>query len=149
MRFVADTDEWLNRRVEGASDNASGEWTMLGGQIRLYPALAVGETAYFAYLHRNCVTLSSGGSGDSFLNDADAFALDERVLKLGMIVEWKQKKGSAYAEDMGTYGDALSVAMGHDGPSPIIIGRQPLSANARIAIPTQTIYVPPGPVSPP
>ena len=41
MRFVPDTDEWLNRRADnGASDNAWGEWTMMGGQMHIYPALA-------------------------------------------------------------------------------------------------------------
>ena len=36
---------------------------------------------------------------------------------------------------MGTYGDALTYAMGHDAPAPIIIGRRPISANARYAYP--------------
>ena len=34
-------------------------------------------------------------------------AIDERLLKLGMIWQWKANKGSPYAEDMGTYSDAL------------------------------------------
>ena len=79
--------------------------------------------------------LSSGGVNDVFQNDDDSFALDERVFKLGMIWQWKAQKGSPYAEDMGTYGDALTYAMGHDSPGPIIIGRRPLSANARYAYP--------------
>ena len=32
--------------------------------------------------------------------------------------------------------------MGHDQPGPILIGRRPLSANSRVAIPSQTIYFP-------
>jgi hypothetical protein len=44
------------------------------------------------------------------------------LLKLGMIWQWKAQKGSPYAEDMGTYGDALTIAMGNDSPSPIIVG---------------------------
>ena len=52
-----------------------------------------------------------------------------------MIWQWKAQKGSPYAEDMGTYGDALTNAMGHDSPAPIIIGRRPISANARYAYP--------------
>ena len=43
-----------------------GEWTMYGGQIHICPALAVGETAYFAYLDKNCVALAGGGFGDTF-----------------------------------------------------------------------------------
>lgn len=127
MRFVPDTDEWINRRADnGTSDNAWGEWTMMGGQIHIWPALEVDQAAYFSYLHRNCVRLASGGFSDSFFADGDSFVLDERVFKLGMIWQWKAQKGSPYAEDMGTYSDAIANAMGRDKPSPIyILGRGP------------------------
>ena len=141
MRFVPDTDEWMNRRARHYTD-AWGEWTIIGTQMQFAPVLAAGATAYFAYLHKNCVALASGGFGDSFQSDNDAFVLSERVLKLGMIWQWKAQKGSPYAEDMGTYGDALTMAMGHDSPAPIIIGRSPISAGAKTAIPSQTIYLP-------
>ena len=134
MMFVPDTDEWLNRRARNES-NAFGEWTMLGGEMLIYPALAVGETAYFAYLDRNCVALAGGGFGDTFMADGDGYALDERVLKLGMTWQWKAQKGSPYAEDLGTYGDALTSAMGRDSPAPIILGRKSVSVNARVAYP--------------
>jgi hypothetical protein len=126
MRFVPDTDEWLNRRARNIYDPA-GEWTMIGGQMLIAPVLAVGITAYFPYLEKNCVKLNSGGNGDSFLADTDSFRLDERLLKLGMVWQWKANKGTSYAEDMGTYADALSIAMGHDSPAPIIVGRRPMS----------------------
>ena len=137
MRFVPDTDEWLNRRSRNYYD-AAGEWTMLGGQMLIAPVLATGTSVYFPYLEKNCVNLASGGSGDSFMADADSFRLDERLLKLGMIWQWKQNKGTSYAEDMGTYTDALAMAMGHDRPAPIIIGRRPISANVRTAYPWPT-----------
>jgi len=100
--------------------------------------LEVGETAYFAYLDKNCVTLNGGGVSDAFLNDADSFRLDERVLKLGMIWKWKAQKGSPYAEDLSNYGDAIAVAQGHDSPSPIIVGRMPISASVRASYPLAT-----------
>ena len=136
MRFVPDTDEWLNRRVDnGAATMRGASGRCWAARCTSFPALAVGQTAYFAYLDKNCIALAGGGFGDVFLNDGDSFVLDERVLKLGMIWQWKAQKGVAYAEDMGTYGDALTNAMGHDSPAPIIIGRRPISANARIAYP--------------
>jgi hypothetical protein len=64
------------------------------------------------------------------MSDVDMFALDERLLKLGMIYQWKALKGSPYAEDMGTYQDAIMMAMGFDKPSPIIVGRKPISSLA-------------------
>jgi hypothetical protein len=123
MMFVPDADDWINRRNYGWY-SPWGEWTMMGGQLLIAPTLASGQTVYFIYIHKNCVTLASGGVGDSFLADGDRFALDERLLKLGMIWQWKANKGAAYAEDMGTYGDALNSLAGRDTPAPIIVGRK-------------------------
>ena len=105
---------------------------MIGDQIHIVPALAAGESAYFAYLDKNCIRLSGGGYGDTFLNDADSFALDERVFKLGMIWQWKANKGGAYAEDMGNYSDALARISGSESPSPIIIGRRPMASAGNV-----------------
>jgi hypothetical protein len=133
MMFVPDTDQWLQRRALNRF-SAWGEWTIVGGQMLIHPVMAVGETATFAYLDKNAVALFSGGLGDGFQADGDAYVLDERVLKLGMIWQWKAQKGSPYAEDVGTYGDALTNAMGHDSPAPIIIGRTPISQGTTVGI---------------
>jgi hypothetical protein len=125
MVFISDTDEWDQRRV-AVEEDAWGEWIMYGGQIHIWPIMAVGVTARFSYLEKNCISLASGGVSDRFQADDDTFRLDERLLKLGMTYDWKMKKGSPYAEDMGTYSDAIAMAMGHDKPSPIIIGRHPI-----------------------
>jgi hypothetical protein len=125
MRFIPDTMEWLNRRSRNIND-AYGEWTSLNGQILIWPILATGVSAYYPYMHKNCITLAAGGVSDTFQADGDSFPLSERVLKLGMIWQWKAQKGSPYAEDLGTYGDALTSLMGRDGPQPTLIGRRPL-----------------------
>jgi hypothetical protein len=134
MTFIPDLEEYMNRMNRNIH-NPYGEWTLVSGQIFIQPTLQVGESASYTYLDKNCIKLASGGLGDSFTADNDSFRLDERLLKLGMIWQWKANKGTSYAEDMGTYSDALSIAMGHDSPAPIIIGRRPMSANVRIAYP--------------
>ena len=51
LRFISDSDEWMQRRAAGT--NASyGEWTIMGGQMLIEPALAYGATARFAYLEQ-------------------------------------------------------------------------------------------------
>ena len=135
MRFVPDTDEWLQRRAAGDADS-SGEWTMLGGQMHIHPALAYGATARYAYLDKNCIVRASDGIfTDRFWSDTDYYRLDSRLLELGMIWQWKAQKGAPYAEDMGTWGDALALMFAADSPAPIIVGRLPISANARVAYP--------------
>jgi hypothetical protein len=106
--------------------------------MHIYPVMPVGQSVYFAYMDKNCVTLVGGGRGDEFLNDADSFLLGDRLLKLAMIYQWKMNKGGAYAEDMSTFGDALAVAQGHDSPAPIIINRRPISTDAHTAYPFVT-----------
>jgi hypothetical protein len=132
-RFIADADDWVHRRARDYSE-VNCEWALIGSQIQIWPALEAGVTATYAYLNKNCIALSGGGYGDIFQNDADSFALDERLLKLAMIWQWKASKGSPYAEDMSTYGDALAMAQGADTPAPTIIGRKHVSA-AVIAYP--------------
>jgi hypothetical protein len=133
MTFVPDANDWIQRRALNRF-SAWGEWTIIGNQMLIWPVMGVGVTATFAYLDKNCVALASGGYGDTFQADGDSFALNERVLKLGMIWQWKAQKGSPYAEDMGTYGDALTIAMGKDGPAPTIVGRKPISASSTIGV---------------
>jgi hypothetical protein len=126
MQFIPDLNEWIQRRALNRF-SAWGEWTMVGNQMLIWPVMGAGVSATFGYLDKNCVQLAAGGYGESFQSDNDSYALDERVLKLGMIWQWKAQKGAPYAEDMGTYGDALTNVMGHDSPSPIIVGRKPRS----------------------
>jgi hypothetical protein len=131
-RFIADTDEWVQRRALNRVDGR-GEWTILRKQMHIFPVMPAGVTASFAYISKNAIALAAGGYGDEFITDNDTFVLSERLLKLGMIWQWKANKGSPYAEDMGTYSDALSAAAGFDSPAPIIIGRLPISATIDVA----------------
>ena len=56
MTFVPDTDEWLQPPRRRLERQAWGEWTMCGGKMHhLRRRWPVGETAYFAYLDKNCV----------------------------------------------------------------------------------------------
>ena len=137
MTFIADTDEWLNHRVRGFT-GSFGEWTLFGNDMHIYPVMLVGQNAYFGYLDKNCIALNGGGFGFEFQNDLDTFLLGDRLLKLAMIWQWKANKGGSYAEDMGTFGDALAIAMGHDSPAPIIVGRLPITSTARTAYPGPT-----------
>ena len=129
LSFISDTDEWIVRRARGAN-SSFGEWTMLGDGMHIHGPPAAGASVYFAYLGKNCINLASGGRSDSFVADGDTFVLSERLLKLGMIWQWKAQKGAPYAEDMGTYGDALTYAMGHDQPAPVIIDRKVAGSGA-------------------
>jgi hypothetical protein len=130
VAFVASEDEWLESILNNQF-HMNGQWIISGGALHIRPPLPAGAVAHYLYLDKNCVALASGGTGDAFMADTDTFLLDERLLKLGMVWQWKAQKGSPYAEDMGSYSDALANAMGHDAPAPIIIDRRPMSHHNR------------------
>jgi hypothetical protein len=142
MTFISDADEWLQHRLQDWTD-PYGEWTMMGNKMLVWPPLGGftpadpptpsvnPETVQFMYLHKNCITLASGDLGDRFTSDDDTFNLSERLLKLGMIWQWKAYKGGTYAEDIANYEDALAMIAGADKPSPIIVGRMNLSTARR------------------
>jgi hypothetical protein len=132
LRDPADNSLW---RSTVATTSGSGTFAADRAANPGYWISVPHTSVYFPYLEKNCVSLASGGYGNAFMADTDSFRLDERLLKLGMVWQWKQNKGTSYAEDMGTYSDALSIAMGHDSPAPIIIGRRPMGGGVRTAYP--------------
>jgi hypothetical protein len=156
MRFVSDLNEWIQRRARNYTDSR-GEWIYHTGKFSLWPPLEPADTATFSYLAKNCIFLFSGGVGDRFTQDGDQFILEERLLKLGMVFQWKMNKGSPYAEDMGTWFDALAMAFGTNKPSPIIVGRQVLGGTDAYGVTPPTSFSvalegpagPPGPQGPP
>jgi len=141
LTFVSDPDEWLVDEMNGYTE-PGGAWTIYGNQIHVRPTPPVGTQLKFWYLHKNCVALTSGGYGDTFLADTDVFRLPERLLKLGMIWQWKANKGGTYAEDIANYEDALSTVAGSDKPAPILVGRVNLSVAANQSYPFLTPSAP-------
>lgn len=146
MRFISDFDEWQQRRALAYTD-PFGEWTLVGNQMLIQPIMqgpitgppaVAATTAKFTYLDKNCIALNAGGFGDTFQNDADTYRLPERLLKLGMIYDWKMKKGSPYGEDLSTYSDAIAMLMGTNKPMPILSVGQPIGGSTAYPFPTPT-----------
>lgn len=126
-----DTDQWLGITVQNFR-SIIGAWTMLGEQILIKPAMANLSTAQFYYITNLIIKDVGGTPKAAFTADDDVFRLDERVLKLGMIWQWKANKGLAYAEDMSTYEDAIAVSAGADKGSNILVvgrGRSPVDTD--------------------
>jgi hypothetical protein len=135
LTHISDTDEWLEMQVR-SYDYVVGAWTMLGGNIEILPALASAVTAKWYYVSNLIVAPASGANKTAFTADDDSFRLSERVLKLGMIWQWKANKGQAYAEDMTNYENAIEQAIGEDkGQRTIRVGRPRMPRDVSIAYP--------------
>jgi hypothetical protein len=134
---VTDYDKWLELRTLSFATLANA-WTLLGGRIHVQPALVPGVAATYAYQSK-LFARGAGGDKGRFDNDADEFILNEELLKLGIVWQWKSQKGHAYAEDMANYEELLSTLTATNiGPRRIRIGV------ARM--PTDAVYAYPGTV---
>lgn len=124
LEHVPDTDQWLGIVASGLV-TAIGQWTLYGNQIHIRPAMAAGDSAKFYYITKNRVQAASGPNKNLFTLDTDTFLISERVLRLGIIWNWKSNKGLPYSEDMQSYEIALAEAVSRDkGSKAITVGLQ-------------------------
>lgn len=131
FRAAADLDDWLYLNDAGFS-GSPGTWVIFGGQFRVYPAMATGETARFYYISNVIVT----GSKTAFSADSDSFLLSEKLLRLGVVWRWRSNKRMEYAEDLKNFEIALSEETGKDKGSKILkIGRRRTPSDVTIAYP--------------
>jgi hypothetical protein len=144
LRQVTDHNQWL-QEINQSFTSSPPAWTLLGGQIVFNPAPAASEDMRYYYMSnlycRSSSTVgndffplnlpfefpdgSEGTRKASFTEDGDAFQLDDRLLRLGMIWQWKADKGQPYAEDMENYGVHLQQRIAADiAPRRVSMGRQ-------------------------
>jgi len=130
-----DTDQWLGMEIQNFQTIIGG-WTLIGENMEVKPALASAATAKFYYITDLIVSPASGDNKTGFTVDTDSFRLSERLLKLGIIWQWRASKGLPYAEHMSSYEDALGVEIGNDkGSNILVVGRQRLPFDAEFAYP--------------
>lgn len=119
---VPDMDTWImiqNGFYLGVI--SPGWWMLTGGEFQFQPAPATGATANFPYISKDYAIPQGGGTAKAaFDTDLDTFALDERLLTLGLIWRWRAQKRLEYAEDMATYEMALSQAQTRDRGATVI-----------------------------
>ncbi len=130
FRRALDLDEWLNLN-DFQSNGSPGNWIILAGEMQIFPAMPVGETARFYYISKNIVANQT-----AFLADDNEFVLPERLLTLGLIWRWRAMKRTEYAEDLRNYEIALSQEIKNDkGAQMITVGRQRMPAGISVAYP--------------
>lgn len=135
FRAARDLDEWLF-----INDNllvgSPGNWVLLNKSVQIFPPMPVSDTARFYYISNLYAAKADGTAQATFLADTDTFALDERLMRLGMVWRWRANKRLEYAEDLKDYEVAKSAAMGAEkGNQVIVVGRQRVRNGGRIAYP--------------
>ena len=135
LKHIISQDEWLGHDVQSI-DMIINAWIMYGDAIYIKPVLDNAATAKFFYQTNGIIRPVTGSNKSEFTIDTDVFPVDNRVLRLGIIWQWKANKGLPYAEDLETYEDALEQAVGKDsGPKTLTVGMPRSSLGADQSFP--------------
>lgn len=114
---VVDFNRWLELQSY-AIETWQQHWSVFGGSLNVMPVMPSGEVLRYGYVSNSIVN----GSQPEFTADDDTFTLDERLLKLSIIWNWKKSKGQDYAAELQEYEDAMSRARFKDpGSRPSIV----------------------------
>ena len=117
-------------------DQIVGTWLLIGGKIKYRPALAADEIATWYYVSSHVVKTASG-TQERFTLDSDTFRLDDHVLELALVSEWRYRKGLDYAEDMRSAELALAQVISDDKGARIISQSSRRNVRATPAYPWQ------------
>jgi len=120
---------WLGREVRGF--DVYSAYLLLEDQMRIRPIMAVNEFCLFYYISNSYVVAVEDGTEvhrDCFTADDDNFVLPERLLRLGMIWQWRESNGLDYAEDMANYEKAMAQEVKSErGSKVLLVGGRELS----------------------
>lgn len=121
LEHEQDPDEWLRRTVEELHLSLYGAWIKSGDQILFDRETQQDVKSY--YQTKNWI-LHDGNPAGSITADEDVFRIDERLLYLGMLWQWKANKGLPYAEDLQNFERMLAqLVMRDKGSRTFAIGR--------------------------
>tara|TARA_R110000823_G_scaffold10557_5_gene36784 strand:+ start:910 stop:1605 length:696 start_codon:yes stop_codon:yes gene_type:complete len=135
LSHILDIDEWLGLEVQAFS-HVINAWCKFGGQIHIKPALPDGVTAKYYYQSNLIVTPTAGANKARFTADTDVFRLDEQLLRLGIIYQWRANKGLPNAEDMANFEDRKEKLISRDKGSRILrVGRVRMPSGLKVAYP--------------
>jgi len=132
---IGSLDRWLELDIQ-AFEFVVNAWIIYSGQMHIKPAMASSVTAKFFYQSNLIIAPSSGSNKAEFTADDDTFRLDEQLLKLGMIWQYKANKGFPYAEDMVNYESLLARLVTRDRGSRMLrVGPVRLPRDTKVAYP--------------
>lgn len=106
---VADVNQWLQMETY-TLEPWEPRWSLFGGNLNIRPTLAVGQNLQYFYVSNWIVN----GTTQRFTSDGDTFTLDERLLTLCIIWNWKKQQQQDYASELAEYEEAMGKATWKD-----------------------------------
>lgn len=90
------------------------------GSFLITPTPTAGQTIGYEYISAYYAKSAGGTAQSTWIADTDLSYLPERLIRLGVIWRWRQRKGFPYDEDHDTYTRAVAVDQARDGGSTIL-----------------------------
>lgn len=100
---LQDFNKWLellNYQIETWQQR----WMVFGGNLNIMPILPVNDTLSYGYITDKIVV---GSDPTTFTADSDTFVLDDELLRLSIIWNWKNNKGFDFSADLAKYQERL------------------------------------------
>lgn len=82
------------------------QWMAFGGNLNVMPILPAGTPLSYGYISQNVV---NGADPTTFTADTDTFVLDDEMLRLCIIWNWKEAKGFDFSADLAKYQQRLEM----------------------------------------
>lgn len=103
---VQDFNLWLQMQ-SWAIETWQPRWMLYGGNLNVMPVLPTGDTLAYGYISN---ALVSGADTSKFTADTDNFVLDDELLRLSIIWNWKKAKGYDFQAEAAEYAEAINRA---------------------------------------
>lgn len=100
---VADFNQWL-ALLSYDIETWQPRWGVFGGNINVLPVMSTGNNLNYGYISKNIV---NGADPTKFTADTDEFVLNDELLKLAIIWNWKQAKGYDFQAELAQYAEHL------------------------------------------
>jgi len=107
--------EWQTLLAWNASP-VTNTFTFRGNDILITPNPTAGDTMAFEYISKNWCQSSGGTAQSAWAADTDTGILDEKLMRLGVIWRYKQKKGFNFSADLENYETQVKQALTKDMP---------------------------------
>lgn len=102
------------------SSPVTNTFTFRGNDILVTPNPTAGDTFAFEYISKNWCESAGGTPQDQWEADSDVGILPERLMTLGIVWRYKQKKGLQWLPDYENYDTQVKQAATADSPMPTL-----------------------------
>lgn len=132
---IESTDEWLQWKVSLVNP-FSRIWALIANRIHILPILPLASEVLYYYIRDTDVRAADNSLKSSFTVDTDSYVLDEELLELALVWNWKAAKSLPYAKELNDYEVKLSSLCGADRGNRIVrTGALRIPRGANIAYP--------------